>query len=345
VRVLFRLRDAKLSFSKRGYVLAEGVFQRLGFEGHGNIGHGGVVYGKADIGEILRVKPALKAVKIGVDQGPCKFSGPVRTEVEEYNRISRLYYSFGLGIRFRAIEITAVFALCRTAATHKPSRHNELVVFPGLSGQLKQLRGGRGESAFAFGIELVSQGKTIPPAVSVHGIEASAYIGDASKPGFLKVFFQLLQIAFRGGRSGVAAIQYWVYIKIRNFQHLGHVYKRKEMVYMGMDSTVREKAYKMHLVSRFLCGQHGLFQDAVFEESPALYFVSYAAQLLPDYASRAYIGVADLRVPHLTFRKANRVSAGPQRSMRASLHKIVNNRLFRLFYGVARQGLSKAVAV
>ena len=77
--IFFRLRNAKLGQAQFAEILAEDIFQLLVGEGHGDVGHGGVVLCGAD--EMQGEKPtlALELIKVGVHQGAGQLpQGPAR---------------------------------------------------------------------------------------------------------------------------------------------------------------------------------------------------------------------------------------------------------------------------
>ena len=182
--VFFRLGDAQLGHAQLAQVLAKDILQLFVGEGHGDVGHRGVVLRGADIVNGQEAALALDLPKVGVDQGAGHLSGPVGAEVHEDDAV-------------------AFFDAAALGADH---RLEEFVGDPGVVRGLDGLAGVLSEGGAAARQGVISPLEALPAAVPVHGVVAAGKIGDLAHAQLPHFILELLHEAQAGGGGDVPAV-------------------------------------------------------------------------------------------------------------------------------------------
>ena len=184
VGVFFRLGNAQLGHTQLTEVLAKDILQLLVGEGHGDIGHGGVILRGADVVDGQEAALALDLSKVGVHQGAGHLSGAVGAEVTEDDAVA-LFNAPALGADHRLEEFIGDSGVIR-----------------GLDG----LAGVLGKGSIAVGQGIVGALHALPTAVAVHGVVAAGNVGDLADPQLPHLVLELLNEAQAGGGGDIPTV-------------------------------------------------------------------------------------------------------------------------------------------
>ena len=104
---------------------------------------------------------------------------------------------------------------------------------------------------------------------------------------------------------------------------LGHLQKGKEVVQMGVDATVGQKAHQVQGSTLFQAGVHGVIVGGILKERAVTDGLGDAGQILEHHTARADVGVAHLAVAHLPVRQAHIQAGGPEGGMGIFLEELI----------------------
>src|SRR6266508_97885 len=107
------------------------------------------------------------------------------------------------------------------------------------------------------------------------------------------------------------------------------------MVDVRVDAAVRDESEQMNVPATLACAAERADERLVLEERPIRYRAVHALEVLVENAPAADRQVADLRVPHLSRRQADRLSRGVERRVRVLAPEPVEHRRVRELDGVA----------
>ena len=221
--IFFRLRNAKLGQAQFAEILAEDIFQLLVGEGHGDVGHGGVVLCGAD--EMQGEKPtlALELIKVGVHQGAGQLPGPVGAEIVEDDPVPGVEAALP-GADHRLHELVG-----------------DSLVVGGLNGLQRIIE--KVPRAIDHGV--IGPLEPVPAAVPVHGVVPSHHIGDLSNAQGLYFLLELADIVPPRGGGDIPSIQKDVNIELFQTVTFGQLQQGIQMGDVAVDPAVGEQTHEM----------------------------------------------------------------------------------------------------
>ncbi|MNJ40673.1 hypothetical protein D3C77_355730 [compost metagenome] len=223
VRVFLCLGNSKLCLSMLHENLAKRVIQILWFVGYITF-YRLCKQRQADEMQTLReLRPPVKALEIFIRKYVRQLNGPVRTEVQEHDRVT------GLDESDRLIM-----------SIHDNGRHDELVKYRLLVGFRHGCNRISIFRAFAVYHGAIRFLNAIPTLVAIHCIVAALHRGDLAYSDFLNLRDKTLDEAFSAVRSHVAAIQERMNIDLVHLFLLREIKHSEQMVNMAVDTAVGE---------------------------------------------------------------------------------------------------------
>ena len=326
VRIFFGLGDTGLCHMMRCKVFSERVMQKYLVESDKLILNRLIVIGEAYIGK-LKLFLTCKALKIIIAECSGDLSCSVGTEVEEHDRIfvgndcDRLSVFFDHG------------------------RFDELIRHTFVIGRLYSFSRICSLYAFALRQSIVCQVDSLPAIVTVHRIVTSRNNADLADTDLFHLCLKLFDKSFaRCGRS-IAAVKEAVYIHLFQAFSLCHLKQAVKMCIVAVNTAVGKQAHKVNGGIVIPCILHGSQQRFVLKEVAVFDLFRDSCKLLVDDPAGTHIQMSDLRVSHLTVRKAYSQSAGVSFYKRIIFHQGIDHRSVCLINSVCLMSFVKAKAV
>ena len=275
--VLLGLGNAQLSLAILGQVLAQNVLQLHRRIGDLAVGHGGIVFGHADIVHLLAAAAALKAGERIVAEDAGHLAGTIGTEVHEDHSV----------------------AILHAAALTGDAGQNELVGLVCCIGCLDGLGSVGGMIALAVDKGSICLFFTIPVVIAIHGVVTAGDAGDLADAQLVQLGLQVGQEALAGVRVGITAIGDAVQVNVLCTQMFCHFQHAEPVVCVAVHTAGAHQTHQMDGLAGIDGSLHVLDQNRVLEHLAVLDGLGDEGELLVHDAASAHVGVANLRVAHL----------------------------------------------
>jgi len=321
--VLLSLSDTQLGQTLFCDVLAEGVLERLGLKCDLYVRHGRVILGHAYELDRQVAVLACKTVERRVDQCAGDLASTVGAEVCK--------------------DYCVILLDGRTLGDNE--RLDELIGHALVIGCLDTLDSIRAEFALAVNHSSVSALEALPALVTVHCVVTAGYGCDAADAQLAHLILHLLDIASTRGRCGVAAVHEAMHADLGQAVALCQVEQGADVINMRVYAAVRHEAEDMQSRIKPLALIHSMQECLVLEERAVLNCLGNAGQFLVDDAASADVGVANLRVTHLTVGQTNIHAGRTDQGVGMCGEYLVEHRLLCHCDGVALGLLAIAEAV
>ena len=255
-----------------------------------------IIICKAYISEV-QFLCTCKSLEFIITECSGDLSCPVRTEVEEYNRIFILNSCNWFTVFFdnsRKYKFVCLVVIVRSL--YCCNRICSL-------------------NAFSFCKSLICELYTIPAVISVHCIITSGDHTNFANTDLVHLVYKLLNKIFTGSRWCITSVQEAVYINLFKTFSLCHFKKCIEMCIVAVYTTIREKSHEMDSRIVFFCIFHCCKKCFILKEISIVDLFGDSGKFLIYDTSCTHIHMSDFGVAHLSVRKTYGKSAG------ISLHK------------------------
>ena len=313
VSVLLGLGNAQLGLAVGRQVLAQNVLQLHRGICNLAVGHGGIVLGHADVVHLLAAAAALEAGKGIVAEDAGHLAGTVGAEVHEDNGVAVLHAA----------------TLAGDAGQH------ELIGLICGVGSLDGL--GSVGSVLTLAVDEGSIGLllAVPVVITVHGVVTAGNAGDLAHAQLIQLGLQVSKEALAGVGVGVTAVGDAVQVDFLRAQMLCHLQHAEPVVGMAVHAAGAHQTHQVDGLTGLDSSLHVLDQHRVLEHLAIVDGLGDKGQLLVHDAARAHVGVADLRVTHLTIGQADSHAGSINGGHGVLCHQSIQMRGLGSHHGVA----------